>query len=87
MFLYLYFFCLVLCWFQVGYFEGVFGLDWVVLLLLLCSILLIEEQIGEVVCYFIENGLFVVVDCVIDCDEIVEFIFEVIYYDVGLENI
>lgn len=39
------------------------------------------------VCYFIENGLFVVVDCVIDCDEIVEFIFEVIYYDVGLENI
>lgn len=81
------FFRSVLRWLQVGYPEGVPGPDRVALLSLLRSTPLTEEQIGEVVRHFTENGSPAVADRVIDRDEIAEFISEVTHHDAGPENI
>lgn len=77
------FFRSVLRWLQVGYPEGVPGPDRVALLSLLRSTPLTEEQIGEVVRHFTENGSPAVADRVIDRDEIAEFISEVTHHDAG----
>lgn len=74
------FFRSVLRWLQVGYPEGVPGPDRVALLSLLRSTPLTEEQIGEVVRHFTENGSPAVADRVIDRDEIAEFISEVTHH-------
>ncbi|WP_070896500.1 DUF3349 domain-containing protein [Mycobacterium tuberculosis] len=81
------FFRSVLRWLQVGYPEGVPGPDRVALLSLLRSTPLTEEQTGEVVRHFTENGSPAVADRVIDRDEIAEFISEVTHHDAGPENI
>lgn len=80
------FFRSVLRWLQVGYPEGVPGPDRVALLSLLRSTPLTEEQIGEVVRHFTENGSPAVADRVIDRDEIAEFISEVTHHDAGPEH-